>query len=97
MWAIAYGPDVDPVLPDHEYLIFSFEDSTFVYKFEREGQSERDNAQAISDSPSCEFETDSATVYACSMFESQGIVQVLLSSACDLSDCAGTSTAKPKL
>ena len=75
VWGLEHGPEADQELPDHEYMIISFEkgdeSSTFVYKFRPDGP-----PQAVSDLDSCEFTTNAGTVCACSMFDRQGIVQV---------------------
>jgi hypothetical protein len=53
-------------------MVLSFESSTLVYRFQSEGL-----PVLLSDSITCQFATTRATLYACSMFEGQGIVQVL--------------------
>jgi hypothetical protein len=77
IWGLEHGPDAAAELPDHEYMIISFEkgreSSTFVYKFQAGGP-----PVAVSDLDACEFETGAATVHACSMFDRQGIVQARL-------------------
>ena len=58
-------------MPEHNWMLVSFEKSTFVYQFQAEGP-----AKEVSAGDGCEFATECATVYACAMFGREGIVQV---------------------
>lgn len=52
-------------------MVLAFERSTYVYQF-TPGQGPR----VVSDTRACEWHTDAETVYACTMFDGDGVVQV---------------------
>ena len=73
LWAVHHDPDESQEWPHHSYLIISFARATHVFA------ATTDPAlpfREISDEKHCEYETSSPTLFACTMFAGQGVIQV---------------------
>lgn len=71
MWGLRFGARAALLSTEHTFMVLAFERSTYVYQFSP-GQGPR----VVSDTRACEWRTDAETLYACTMFDGDGIVQV---------------------
>jgi hypothetical protein len=71
VWGLHFGPGAQRAEAEHEFMVISFEKSTYVYRFKAGSE-----PKVVSDSNACGFATDCETKYACTMFDGEGIVQV---------------------
>eukprot|EP00892_Ulva_mutabilis_P007723 jgi/Ulvmu1/5322/UM022_0116.1 len=76
VWGLRFGSRAGLLSTEHTFMVLAFERSTYVYQFTA-GQGPR----VVSDTRACEWHTDMGTVYACTMFDGDGVVQVCATSA----------------
>lgn len=71
VWGLRFGARAELLSTEHTFMVLAFERSTYVYQF-AQGQAPR----VVSDTRACEWHTDAQTLYACTMFDGDGVVQV---------------------